>query len=417
MHLRGSIPILLKSDKVLLIGAGSVALQKAKVLSKHGIKVDVVAKRIKSNIKPLCNSLTQAKFKKGHTKGYRVVVDATGSKKVLKKVKKAKRKHRFLLNVVDRPKDCDFYFMALTEPNPIQIAVTSHGTSPTLAKHLRDKCRELLGEDIQSLAKSLEKKRKEGIIDTQSAQESFGVGKVVLVGCGIGSLKDLTFRAYEAIIRADVYLYDHLLSDEIVKLLDQKKPHYFVGKAKGYHTKSQEEINALMLQLAKDGKKVARLKGGDPFVFGRGAEETTYLASQGIEVEVIPGISAATAAPLSCFIPVTARGVSDSFSVVSAHLRGNALNLNWLDLLKREKHTTVVLMGLSRAEQIKEAALELGVDEKLPCAIVSNAAREDQRCIYGTIDRLDTMAAEAKRPATIIFGEVVRFASKRKCND
>ena len=132
---------------------------------------------------------------------------------------------------------------------------------------------------------------------------------------------------------------------------------------------------------------------------------------------MIPGISAATAAPLSCLIPVTARGISDSFSVVSAHLKGNALNLSWLDLLKREKHTTVVLMGLSKAKQIKEAALDLGIDKGLPCAIVSNAARSDQTCIYGTIGELDTMASKAKRPTTIIFGDAVKFADKGTRND
>ena len=233
--------------------------------------------------------------------------------------------------------------------------------------------------------------------------------KVYLIGCGTGDPELLTIKAYKAIKSLDVALIDHLISDEIVKLIPEKTKIIYVGKQKGKLSIKQEDINKLMLEFASKGLVVGRLKSGDPYIFGRGAEEASFLMSQGIEVEVIPGISSATGGLLVAGLTPTARGYATNFSVVSAHLAGNRFNKDWIPLLKMENHTTVVLMGLSRAKQIKEEALKIGVSEDLPVAIISNASRKNQKVITTNLKDLDEKAKLAEKPAILVFGNVVNL--------
>ncbi len=233
--------------------------------------------------------------------------------------------------------------------------------------------------------------------------------KVYLIGCGTGDPELLTIKAYKAIKSLDVALIDHLISDEIVKLIPEKTKIIYVGKQKGKLSIKQEDINKLMLEFAGKGLVVGRLKSGDPYIFGRGAEEASFLMSQGIEVEVIPGISSATGGLLVAGLTPTARGYATNFSVVSAHLAGNRFNKDWIPLLKMENHTTVVLMGLSRAKQIKEEALKIGVSEDLPVAIISNASRKNQKVITTNLKDLDEKAKLAEKPAILVFGNVVNL--------
>jgi siroheme synthase len=198
---------------------------------------------------------------------------------------------------------------------------------------------------------------------------------------------------------------------DIVPITSQK---VFVGKQKGFHSKAQEEINSLIEHYVKEGYTVARLKSGDPFIYGRGAEELLYLHSQNIKTEVIAGISSAISAPLMANIPLTARGIADSFTVVSAHLKGSSMNLEWVKQLKHEAHTVVVLMGLSRAKQIQELALEYGIDAHKSCAIISNASRSNQSIRVTTLNKLDTEAKQAQRPAILVFGDVVNYPEQLK---
>lgn len=234
-------------------------------------------------------------------------------------------------------------------------------------------------------------------------------GRVYLVGCGLGDVELLTLKAARIIKEAQVILYDHLISNQILELIPEETEKVYVGKQKSCHSASQEEINALIAAYADRGLDVARLKSGDPYIFGRGSEEALYLIERGYEVDVLAGISSSVAGPACAGIPPTARGYAASFSVVSAHLKDSKFNVDWLPLLLLSNHTTVVLMGLTLAGRIKEAALALGVEGTLPAAIVSNASRPEQTTVVTTLQHLDDAAKEAQSPAVIVFGDVVNL--------
>lgn len=233
--------------------------------------------------------------------------------------------------------------------------------------------------------------------------------QVFLVGCGLGDVELLTIKAYNIIQSVDVILYDYLISDEIMQIIPEKTVKIYVGKEKDNHSKPQEEINELILQYVKKGLTVARLKSGDPFIFGRGAEELFYLTQEGIKTEVVPGISSSISAPLMANIPVTARGYASSFTVVSAHLKGNKINLDWIDLLHKKNHTVVVLMGLTCVKNIVHEAQSQGIDIDKPVAIISNASRVNQSVQICTLSNLEEEAVHALKPAIIVFGDVINY--------
>jgi len=232
--------------------------------------------------------------------------------------------------------------------------------------------------------------------------------------CGLGDPSLLTLKAYNILKSADVVLYDHLISDEIMSIVPKKTKKIFVGKEKGFHTKPQDAINKLIHKYIKKDRSIARMKSGDPFIFGRGAEELFYLTQKGINTEVIPGISSAIAAPLMAGIPITASDYSNAFTVVSAHLKGNSINLKWVELLKKKEHTTIVLMGLSRISEIIKESLTLDIDPKIACAIISNASRKNQTIITTTLENLEVSSKKASRPAILVFGSVVDYSKTLK---
>lgn len=235
------------------------------------------------------------------------------------------------------------------------------------------------------------------------------LGKVSLVGCGTGDIELLTLKAYRIIQEADVVFIDHLISDEIIEIIPKDTMKISVGKQKGTHSVKQEKINEMLIEYASKGFEVARLKAGDPYIFGRGAEEAQALMQEQIQVDVIPGISSAIAGPLSAGIAPTARGYATNLSIVSAHLAGNTINTQWIELLKITNHTTIVLMGLSRAEEILKIALAQGINPNLPTAIISNASRPNQTRVITTLKELAKAAKDAPRPGIIVFGEVVHL--------
>jgi len=237
-------------------------------------------------------------------------------------------------------------------------------------------------------------------------------GKLYLIGCGPGDADLLTLKALKTFKKLDVALIDHLLSQEVIDLIPLQTKVVFVGKEKGCHSVTQHEINRLIVDYASQGLNVGRLKCGDPYVFGRGTEEAIYADEKGIAVEVIPGISSALSAPLSAGIAPTARGYATGMSVVSAHLAGDRVNLAWIPLLGMSNHTTVVLMGLSRAVQITDEALMQGISPHLPVAIISNATTADQHTLITTLSDLPKAAEKAEKPAIMVFGNVVNLESK-----
>ena len=406
-----TLPILLKNQKILLIGGGKVALQKAQVLSHNNIDFRIIAQELDKEILSTTDKITKKNFKLKDIQDDYIIIDATGNEKVTKKLLKYKKTHDILLNVVDVPALCDFYFMALTKNRPLQIAVSSNGASPTAAKYFRDECEKLIPQDITAYLKEKQNERDKGVIDIKKTEKELKKqkAKVYLVGCGLGDVELLTIKAYKTIQNVDVVLYDHLISDEILQIVPQTTKKIYVGKQKDYHSKSQEEINALIIKYAKKGLQVARLKSGDPFVFGRGAEELQELLTLGIKTEVITGVSSSISGSTMANMPITARGYAAGFTVVSAHLKGNSVNLDWVDLLAKKNHTVVVLMGLSRAKEIVKESKKLGIKQTTPCAIVSNASRENQQVLTGKLKDLEKMAAISVRPAILVFGEVVKL--------
>jgi uroporphyrin-III C-methyltransferase len=219
-------------------------------------------------------------------------------------------------------------------------------------------------------------------------------------------------KAYKIIQSVDVVFLDHLIAQEIIDIIPDKTEQIFVGKQKGFHSIKQEEINVQLKEFANRGLTVARLKSGDPYVFGRGSEEALSMVEAGISVEVIPGISSAIAGPLLAGIAPTARGYAANMSIVSAHLAGNRVNLEWIPMLKYNNHTIVVLMGISRAREIRKCAANIGVNMQKDVAVISNASRKNQSVITGKLEDLDALCKDAQRPALIVIGDVVQLHDK-----
>jgi len=409
-----TLPIILNNKKILLLGAGAVALQKASVLARNNIEFQVISKEIDEKMKEYTNLISKKEIHISDIQDFEIIIDATGVKEVSDMLLAFKKTKNILLNVVDKPEICDFYFASLLEYGNLKIAVSSGGASPTITQVIRDKIKEMLPKEIEKLTNQKEQERKEGLIDADLTriQTKKLLSKVYLVGCGTGDVELLTLKAYRIIQNVDVVFIAHLISQEIIDTIPPSTEQVFVGKEKGFHSMKQEEINDLLIEYANQGLTIARLKSGDPYIFGRGAEEAISLAQEGIRVEVIPGISSALAAPLLSRIAPTARGYATILSIVSAHLAGNLVNLEWIPLLKYENHTVVILMGVSRAKEIKEAAAKSGVDLNKDVAIISNASRKKQSVVVGKLHALEDLCQNAQRPALIVMGDVVQLHEK-----
>ena len=234
-------------------------------------------------------------------------------------------------------------------------------------------------------------------------------GKVYLVGSGPGGLSLLTYRAREVIDKADVILYDQLPGEEIISSLPPAAEKIDVGKWGGCHTMKQEDIESLMVRLAEDGKTVVRLKGGDPFVFGRGGEEMETLRSHGISVEAVPGITSGIAVPESVGIPVTHRDFASSVTFITGHESEKEVSsIDWAWLAKTPG-TIVIYMGVKNIPQISARLIENGMSASTKVAVIENGFRENQRVTCVTLDELPKAAVRVgfKAPAIVVIGEVV----------
>ena len=380
-----SLPIVLKPKKVLIVGAGSVALQKAKVLKQNKIKFKIIAQDVIENFPFKVKKKT---FQKKDTKGFDVVIDATGNKKVTKKLLKKKS---YLLNVVDNQKVCDFYFGSLVQNDTLKILVSSSGASPRLTQVLRDRIEKILPNSFE--------------VDRALSYEQIykKTGKLFLIGCGAGDAELLTLKAYKTLQTLDIVLYDHLVGDDVLEFLPKGCKKVFVGKEKGKHYKTQEEINELILKYTQKGKIVGRLKGGHPYLFARGYEEYLEATKVGIDVEIVEGLSSAFSAPTMANIPLTFREQKDSLLIVSAHLKHNRVNVEWVEQLKNKKRRIVVLMGLSRAKEIVEKAKELDIDLNTKVALISHATLPTQKVITTTLKKLQKTAQKVQKPAIMVF--------------
>lgn len=410
-----SLPVLLKNPRILLLGGGSVALRKARTLHDHKIRFCLLSRECLPEISSL--GLTTAPVIKqveaSDLATFNIIVDATGNPDVAALILAEKQKRFLLVNIVDDPARCDFFFSALINRGQLKIAVSTDGVSPTLAQTVRDRIESLIPADMADFVAEKGLSRVSGRAEPAIVrQEALSrMGQVDLVGCGPGNPDLLTIRAYDSIQKADVVLYDHLIPPQILAMVPKRTEKVYVGKQKQNHGIGQEQINQLIISFIQRGLRVARLKSGDPYVFGRGAEEAEFLVQKGLRVNVIPGITSAVAAPAAAGIPLTARGYSTNVSIVSGHLAGSRLNTAWLPLLKIPNHTIVVLMGISFAPEIAKAALRSGVCKKMPVAIISHATRPEQKTLVTTLELLAKDAERAEKPAVMVFGQVVTLHS------
>jgi uroporphyrin-III C-methyltransferase/precorrin-2 dehydrogenase/sirohydrochlorin ferrochelatase len=438
----------------LLVGGGELAAVKTRLLLKRAPSVDVAASEVVSELAALVDegavSLIPALPGIDQLRGRPLVISATEDDKEDARVSAIARALGVPVNVPDRPELCTFVLPAIVDRGEVTVAIATSGAAPVLAQRLRawleqelhprlDALARLAGEFRAAVADKVPsgtRRRKfweavfEGAAaeamlegDEEKAKALIGEaieaaastrhvqGRVLLVGAGPGDPELLTMKAVRALKAADVILYDRLVGDGVLDHARREAELMPVGKAKGQHSVPQSEINALLVARAKAGQTVVRLKGGDPFIFGRGGEEIDALREAGIPVEIVPGVTAGIAAAASLQIPLTHRDVSHTVTFLSGHeAGGDEPSFEHLDLaaLASGKNTLLVYMGVTTAGAIAKKLLEAGFAPELPVLAVENASREDERRVAATIADLASHPERLglKSPAVLIFGEV-----------
>jgi uroporphyrin-III C-methyltransferase/precorrin-2 dehydrogenase/sirohydrochlorin ferrochelatase len=400
------LPIALTPKRVLLIGAGKSAALKAKNVYESDCTLSIIAKEIKDAYFEDKDVIKEA-FSLSHVKGCDVVINASGDESLSKLLWENRKKQGFLLNCVDMPKYCDFYFQAVVKNHDLCVSVSTGGTSPKYAQFIRALISAVLPKRSKKFYENIKAKRESG--DTNIHQNG---GKVLLIGCGTGSINNLTVKALKALNSIDIAMIDALVGDEVTNLLPKECKKIDVSKQKGCHKFSQDEINAMLLKYAKEGFRVGRLKGGDPAVFGRVFEEAAFLTQEGIHVEMINGVSSAFAGCLAGGIAPTLRGLSAGVLIVSAHLKESRFNDDWIELLKNFPYTVIVLMAYSFASKIVQKAQAIGVSLDIPAAFISKIDSKEQTTVIGTLGRLEEMAKLCDKPAILIIGKSAAEAVK-----
>ena len=443
----------LNGRRVLIVGGGESAARKLRLLRKAKAWVTVVAPEAAREIADLAEAgeiawIARA-FEAGDVLGQDLVVGATGLSPVDEDVAKAARTAGRPVNVVDRPDLSSFITPAIVDRDPIVIGISSGGSAPVLARRIRARIESLLPAGIGRLADFAEsfrgavaatvapagrkrfwerffdgpvaeavlkgdergaRERMLALVNSPAARER-EAGIVHIVGAGPGDPDLLTFRAMRLIQDADVIFYDKLVGPEIVDYARRDAERVYVGKTKGNHSKSQDDINALMAEAAAAGRRVVRLKGGDPFVFGRGGEEADYLRGLGHAVEVVPGITAATGCAAAADIPLTFRGVAQAVTFVTGHAADGEPDLDWA-ALSDPRQTLVIYMGVSTAGTIAARLIEHGVEPARPVAVIENGTRADQKVVKGSLGALEALVQRnaIAGPAVIVVGDVVKLA-------
>ncbi|MFQ2648142.1 siroheme synthase CysG [Aeromonas caviae] len=448
------LPIFCRLDNkpVLLVGGGEVAERKARLLLDAGAQLTVVAPDLDPELAELAANGTiewlDAEFAPAHLTGKWLVVAATDRREVNALVYQSANMARIFANVVDDPKRSSFIMPSIIDRSPLMVAISSGGKAPVLARLLREKLEALLPQHLGAVAAfagSLRERVKarfatmgerrrfwerllgadrlgqalargdhasaHQLADNLFADESQSAGEVVLVGAGPGDPGLLTLHALRQMQQADVVVYDRLVSDEVMALVRRDAKRIFVGKQAGNHCVPQEGINQLLLEEAKKGQRVVRLKGGDPFIFGRGGEELETLVGSGIGFQVVPGITAASGCAAYAGIPLTHRDHAQSVRFVTAHGKGGARDLDW-PLLAKDKQTLVFYMGLSSCATIREQLLAHGKASNTPVALIERGTQPCQRVIRGTLDQLPELALGVESPALIMVGSVVTLGNQ-----
>jgi len=399
-------PVALTPKKILLIGAGNSAALKAKSVYESDCSLVIVAKEIKDAYFD-DKEVIKEEFSLSHVKDCDVVINASGDESLSHLLWENRKKYGFLLNCADMPKYCDFYFQAMVKNYDLCVSVSTGGTAPKYAQFIRNLITAVLPKHPKEFYEDMRTKRAQG--DTNIYQNG---GKVLLIGCGPGSVDNLTLKALKALNTIEIAMVDSLVGKEVIDLLPKSCIKIDVSKKKGHYKLLQEEINEMLLKFAKDGFRVGRLKGGDPAVFGRVFEEAAFLSENGVNVEMINGVSSVFAGCLAGGVTPTLRGFSAGALIVSAHLRENRFNDDWVELLKGFKYTVIVLMAHSFADKIVQKAKEVGISLDTPSAFISKIDSDEQTTIIGDLGKLSEMAKLCSKPAVLVIGKAVKEAVK-----
>ena len=455
----------LEGKPCLLVGGGAVAARKARLLLSAGAELTVVAPALNDEMTAQVHNgrvrHERRRFRDSDTGGQWLVVSATGDPAVERRVSNAAERAGVFCNAVDDREHCSFITPAIIDRSPVMVAVSSGGSAPVLARRIRTaiesqlsfglgdlaqlagRWRQRVGEVLPDFARRLrfwewvfdgpvaaavtagDLPRAERLLATQldtkldteldDTRESSGLrGEAWLVGAGPGDPGLLTLKALQVMQRADVILHDRLVSEQVLDLARRDAERISVGKAPGCPAISQEEINALLLRLVSEGKRVCRLKGGDPFVFGRGGEEAEALEAAGLPFGIVPGITAAAGCAAAAGIPLTHRDAAQSLVLLTAHGKDSVDTLDWPSLA-RDRQTLAVYMGVRRFEALMTRLIAHGRAADTPIAIIERGTTPGQRVVRGRLGQLK-MLADAHRvrsPAILLIGDVAAMGVRR----
>jgi uroporphyrin-III C-methyltransferase/precorrin-2 dehydrogenase/sirohydrochlorin ferrochelatase len=445
-------PLFVNLDKlpVLVVGGGEIAERKINLIIKANANVEVLARKFTPNVEQIISKKKLKKIKKSLdistlSSNYSLIIAATDNKQVNKKLFNFAKKNNILINVVDQPELCTCTFGSIVERGDLVVAISTGGSAPVFARNLREKLETLLPQSTKQLIdfsstirekvirsfSQFNKRRifwelffdafatKKNITKSNLTKLSNQLikslrnknsGEVFLVGAGPGDPELLTLRALHLIQKADVCIYDNLVSKDILELVRRDAQMIYAGKLRNNHTIEQKEINKLLVNYAKKGLRVLRLKGGDPFMFGRGGEEISELMAKNIKFQVVPGITAATGVSAYAGIPLTHRDYSQSCTFITGHEKNGELNINW-DNLTHENQTIVIYMGLNALPIITQNLIDYGMRKNMPIAVVQEGTTESQKVVVSTISRVNAKILKTviQSPVIIIIGEVVKL--------
>ncbi|WP_180108429.1 siroheme synthase CysG [Acinetobacter sp. YH12147] len=445
------ISLKLQQQRCLIVGGGHIAYRKAGLLQKAGAIIDVVAPAIDAALLELVQQ-SQGHYEAAAfnteipLRQYRLVIAATDDAAINRQVFEACEAENVLVNSVDDPPHCRFMVPAIVDRSPLLIAVATNGASPVLSRQIRTQLETSIPHGMGKLAsfsgqwraavkakiQNPDERRifwenlyasplKEQVFNDnlqeanrlieQALQEwTTPKGEVYLVGAGPGDPELLTLKALRLMQQADVVIYDRLVSDPIMELCRRDAEKIYVGKARSNHAVPQEGINALLVKYAQDGKRVCRLKGGDPFIFGRGGEEIEELFAAGVAFQVVPGITAASGCSAYAGIPLTHRNYAQSVRFLTGHLKEGSPELPWSELVY-ENQTLVLYMGLVGLEKICQKLIAHGQRPDMPVALVSKGTTPEQKVVVGTLADIASKVTEhqIQAPTLTIIGEVVKL--------
>ncbi len=446
-------PVFIDTDHTyaLVVGGGEVAARKLELLLKTHANITLVSPWCCRTVEELCAkhgvTVHLRKFEDDDINNKNLVFIATDDPQVNQHVHDLGHSKQILVNVVDNTPLCKFITPSIVDRSPILIAMSSGGVAPVLLRYLRQKLESVIPQSVSRLGEFSERFRDkvknalsnvterryfwEEVLDGDIAedvvqgrddhavikldallanyqQEQRVAGQVYLVGAGPGDPDLLTFRALRLMQKADVVIYDRLVSPAILEMVRRDAEKIYVGKAKSKHTLPQDEINHLLVSEAQKGNRVVRLKGGDPFIFGRGGEEIQTLLKYNIGFEVVPGITAATGAATYAGIPLTHRDHAQSVVFATGHLKDESIDLNW-KALAQPQQTLVFYMGLTGLAIISRELVAHGLAPSTPIALVESATLPNQRVVAGTLETIEKCAEQVdiKPPTLIIVGGVV----------